>query len=95
MRELGLFRLEERKLRGGLIALFSYLKGSCGEVGAGLFSQATSNRTGGNGSTLRKGRFRLDVRRYLYSKSGEAEAQAAQGGGGITVPAGVQGTCRC
>jgi len=29
------------------------------------------------------------------SMSGQVLEQAAQGGGGITVPGGVQGTCRC
>ena len=57
LRTRGLSSLEKRRLRGNLIALYSFLRRGCVEEGADLFSPGSSDRTCGNSSKVHQGKF--------------------------------------
>ena len=62
LKELAMFSLEKRRLRGDVIALFKYLKGCLTEEGQNLFSIIPQCRTYNNGLELQEARFRLNIR---------------------------------
>ena len=56
LRELGLFSLEKRRLRGDLIVAFWYVKGAYKWEGSQLFERVDNSRTRGSGFKLKEGK---------------------------------------
>ena len=63
-----MFSLEKRRLWGDLIVALQYLKGTYKQEGERLFMRVDSDRTRGNGFTLRLKRLSLDIRRKFFTQ---------------------------
>lgn len=62
-----LVRLAWRRLQGNLIVVFQKLKRVYKKEGEGLFIQSDSDRTRGNGFTLKAAGFRLEVTKKFFT----------------------------
>jgi len=69
LRDLGLFTLEKRRLRGVLITVYKHItRGTQVDVGA-LLSVVRCSRTRGNGQKLEHRKFHANTRRTFFTVS--------------------------
>ena len=66
LRELGLFSLEKRRLRGDLITMFLYLKCGYKEDGYSLFTRSYTEKTRGNGYKVTPGEILIGHKRKIF-----------------------------
>ncbi|TRZ20424.1 hypothetical protein HGM15179_006695 [Zosterops borbonicus] len=67
LRELGLFSLKKRQLRGKLINIHQYLQEGCQQDAARLWSVMPSNGTRGNEQKVMPREFHLNMRKKFFT----------------------------
>ena len=70
LRDLNLFSLRKRRLRGDLVACYKLVRGDQQALGESLFPCASPGVTRNNGHKLAEGRFKLDIRRCYFTVEG-------------------------
>ena len=67
LRDLNLFSLHKRRLRGDLVTIYKLTRGDQKGLGETLFLLAPPGITRNNGHKLLESRFRLDIRKNYFT----------------------------
>ncbi|KAE8634735.1 hypothetical protein XENTR_v10002421 [Xenopus tropicalis] len=65
--KLGLFTLEKRLLRGDVITMYKYIRGSYNNLSNVLFTSRSFQRTRGHPLRLEEGRFHLNIQKGFFT----------------------------